>query len=86
MVIVRKPTKEEIQTAQKWGLWEKEPSSFDWSYDEKETCLILEGEAKVVLPNKEQIHFKSGDYVIFEPGLKCKWVISKKIRKRYLFG
>ena len=44
---VRKPTEQEIQEAKQWSIWEKEPSTFPWSYSDKETCLILEGKAKV---------------------------------------
>ena len=26
-----------------WPIWEKEVSTFDWRYDDSETCLVLEG-------------------------------------------
>ena len=26
-----------------WPIWTCEPSEFPWSYDERETCYILEG-------------------------------------------
>ena len=86
-IIVRKPTAEEADEANKWGEWEKAPSTFAWSYSEKETCLILEGSATVSADDGSQsAHFGSGDWVVFPVGLKCKWKIEKKIRKKYKVG
>jgi len=87
-ITVSKPTKEELEKigVDNWGIWEKEPSVFDWSYSEPETCLILEGEAEVKGKNGEAASFKTGDLVVFPTGLDCTWTIKKKIRKRYQFG
>ena len=30
-----------------WPIWTCDASSFDWTYDDKETCLLLEGEVTV---------------------------------------
>ena len=30
-----------------WTIWTCEVSSFDWTYEEKETCLLLDGEVTV---------------------------------------
>ena len=47
-----------------WPIWECEPSKFQWNYDDKEICLIIEGQAK--------ISTKNGDiYFIF---LSCIYV------------
>ena len=81
-----KPTKEQIQSTQTWGTWEKEVSEFPWEYDEKETCYILEGEAEVSTENGDKINFEKGDWVTFEQGLKCTWKITKDIKKKYKFG
>ncbi len=83
---VWKPTEEEIKTTQDWGIWEKEASEFPWSYDEKETCLILDGKAEVSDKEGNKVVFESGDMVQFEAGLTCTWKIVKDIRKRYVFG
>lgn len=83
---VRKPTEHEIKTAKSWGTWSKEPSVFDWSYSEKETCYILEGEATVEDDKGNSIRFGAGDWVEFEEGLKCTWKVTKAIRKHYNFG
>jgi uncharacterized cupin superfamily protein len=83
---VRKPTEEEINEAENWGAWEKEPSEFSWSYDEQETCLILEGHAVVDGGEGEHAEFGVGDYVIFPVGLQATWKIDQAIKKKYKFG
>jgi len=85
---VKKPTKQELDAlgVDSWGIWEKEPSTFDWSYSEPETCLILEGEAEVAGKDGEKAKFGPGDLVVFPTGLECTWTIKKRIKKRYRFG
>ena len=82
---VRKPTQKEREEAKNWPIWEKEKSTFPWEYDMKETCLILEGRAKV---NSEgdNVEFGASDYVVFPKGLKCTWKIKERIRKHYTLG
>jgi uncharacterized cupin superfamily protein len=84
---IRKPDKEELENlkVKEWPIWEKEPSKFDWYYDEKETCYILEGKVKVTT-DEETVEFGQGDLVIFPAGLSCVWEISKKVKKHYKFG
>lgn len=86
MMKVHKPSEKEIQSTENWGIWSKEPSVFSWYYDEKETCYILEGTAKVTDKKGNSIHFSAGDWVEFEKGLECTWNIEKTIKKRYNFG
>jgi len=68
-----------------WSPWECEPSTFDWEYDDKETCYVLEGKVRVQTPDGE-VEFGKGDLVIFPKGLKCTWNVIEKIRKVYKFG
>ncbi len=82
---VRKPTEAEIETARTWPIWSKEESTFDWHYDQQETCLILEGRV-TVKTDEETISFKAGDLVIFPQGLDCVWKIEEAVRKHYKFG
>lgn len=35
-----------------WPIWTKEVSTFDWHYDEKEACYLLEGEVTVKTPHE----------------------------------
>ena len=84
---VRKATEEEVKKlgAKSWPVWECEPSDFDWHYDDKETCVILEGQ--VTIEAKDQkVSFGAGDLIVFPKGLDCKWKVTKAVRKHYKFG
>jgi uncharacterized protein len=83
---VWKPSNDEIQATSSWGSWEKEASEFPWQYDEKETCYILSGKARVWDNDGNEISFSTGDMVEFEQGLECTWKITEKIEKKYIFG
>lgn len=83
---VRKPSAEEMKQAETWPTWKKEVSEFPWSYDQTETCLILEGKAEVTTTEGETVSFGKGDWVIFPTGLSCTWKIIEPIKKRYNFS
>jgi uncharacterized cupin superfamily protein len=88
MIHVEKPTEEKLLSlgVRSWPVWEKEVSEFPWEYDETETCYILEGDV-VVTPDKgAPVKFGRGDLVVFSRGLKCRWKISRAVRKHYKFG
>jgi uncharacterized cupin superfamily protein len=84
---VEKSKQEALDTldVKSWPIWEKEPSTFDWHYDESETCYILEGKVTVKAGGKE-VTFGKGDLVVFPQGLSCNWTIHEKIKKYYRFG
>ncbi len=69
-----------------WPIWEKEPSTFDWHYDETEKCYILEGQIRVEPEGAEPVEFGPGDFVTFPQGMDCVWQVSKAVRKHYKFG
>ncbi len=83
---IRKPNEEEVKISESWPIWTKEVSEFDWSYNEKETCLILKGKAEVTSKDGETVSFGAGDFVIFPVGLECTWRIIEPIEKKYEFG
>ena len=68
-----------------WPIWTCEVSEFDWEYGEKESCLLLEGEVEVS-SEFESVRFSAGDYVVFPKGLKCRWKVTKPVRKHYSFS
>ncbi|PIQ85655.1 MAG: cupin [Candidatus Omnitrophica bacterium CG11_big_fil_rev_8_21_14_0_20_45_26] len=68
-----------------WPIWTKEPSTFDWHYDEEEICLFLEGDV-VIQTGQGQAKVKAGDLVTFPKGLSCQWQVKKAVRKHYRFG
>ncbi|MFC1516967.1 cupin domain-containing protein [Candidatus Margulisiibacteriota bacterium] len=82
---VRKPTDNEKEAMSQEGIWASEVKTFPWHYDEKETCLILEGEVTVKTVEQE-VSFGPGDYVIFPKGLDCTWEVKKPVKKHYRFG
>ena len=86
-IVVEKPTSGRLESlgVNSWSIWTKEPSIFDWHYDEKETCYLLEGEVTVKTPDAS-VHFGKGDLVTFPKGLSCTWNVKKAVRKHYRFG
>lgn len=86
-VRVEKPTDEELKklNIEKWGIWEKEVSDFDWEYMGSETFYVLQGKARVETPSGE-VEFKAGDLVTFPAGMKCTWHVLESIKKRYTFS
>ncbi len=87
-VEVKKPDEGQLANlgVKEWPIWEKEESSFDWHYDEKETCYFLEGEVEVELTNGEKVKVEKGDLAVFPKDLDCKWHVKKKVKKHYCFG
>ncbi len=83
---IRKPTEQEQRQAKSWPIWTKEASEFPWEYDEKETCLILEGQVTITNEEGQKFNFGPGDWVVFPQGMQCTWKISKDVRKHYRFG
>ena len=69
-----------------WPIWTKEVSTFPWTYDDAETCYILEGEVVVTPDGGEPVTVKKGDLVTFPAGMSCTWDIRSPIRKHYKFG
>ena len=79
------PAKLDVLAVEVWPLWEKEVSTFEWTYDQKETCYIVKGEATVTPRDGGQpVALKRGDLVIFSKGLACTWEIHKPVKKHYL--
>ncbi|MCX6357380.1 MAG: cupin domain-containing protein [Candidatus Aureabacteria bacterium] len=85
-VRIEKPTPQKLKDlgVDRWGTWECEPSTFDWSYDSAETCYILEGKVRVTTPSGT-VEFGRGDLVRFPKGLNCTWTVVEKVRKKYSF-
>ncbi len=80
------PAKLEVLGVEDWRVWEKGVSTFRWTYDKKETCYFIEGEAVVTPDGGEPVTLKKGDYVIFPEGLSCTWEIRTPVRKYYDIG
>ena len=61
-----------------WPIWICEESSFDWTYDDKETCLLIEGEVTVTPDGGEPVKFGAGDLVVFPAG----WTVNGMFIRR----
>ena len=85
MIEITTPNSEQLSEAKSWPVWEKEPSSFDWDYEQKEVFYILEGEAQVTMPKGQVHHLKGNDLVTIEKCGTVQWQITKLIRKHYVF-
>ena len=68
-----------------WPIWECDVSEFDWEYDQKESCLLLEGKVEVK-SECETVRFSTGDFVVFPKGLKCHWKVTSPVKKHYTFN
>lgn len=86
--VTTNPSAEELEAwgVFRWPVWEKEASEFPWTYDECETCYILEGEVIVTPDGGAPVRIKERDLVVFPAGLSCRWQILRDIRKHYRFG
>ena len=86
-ITVEKPDQKKLDSLKvtSWPTWEKEVSTFDWTYDEREQCYFLEGEVTVKTKDGE-VSFGKGDFVTFPQGLSCTWVVKKPVKKHYQFG
>jgi uncharacterized cupin superfamily protein len=69
-----------------WPIWQKEISTFPWTYEQDEACYILAGEVTVTCDSGEQFLIQKGDLVHFSKGLSCQWQISQAIKKHYRFS
>jgi len=68
-----------------WPIWEKEISTFPWTYDDQETCYFLAGNV-IVTPNGGQsVKMGKGDLVTFPAGISCTWEIISDVKKHYCF-
>jgi len=75
----------QVRGIEAWPIWECEPSTFDWHYDQQEQCYILEGEVTVKTAAGDVV-INPGDFVTFPKGLDCQWTVKKPVRKHYSFS
>ena len=54
-----------------WPIWSCDARSFDWTYDEQETCFLLEGAVSVTHDGEKPVKLGSGDLVVLPEGMKC---------------
>ncbi len=69
-----------------WPIWEKDISTFPWTYDAPETCYLLRGEVVVTPDGGAPVSLQRGDYVTFPAGMSCLWEIKQAVKKHYKLG
>jgi uncharacterized protein len=86
--VIHQPTQEQLNQlgVSKWPIWTKEVSEFPWTYDESETCYLLEGDVIVTPENGQPVQVKKGDLVTFPARMSCTWNIKSDVKKHYKFG
>jgi len=85
--VERQPSQEQLNQlgVSTWGIWEKEVSTFPWTYDAQETCYFLEGDVIVTPEGGQPVQMGKGDLVTFPSGMSCTWEITKDVKKHYSF-
>jgi uncharacterized cupin superfamily protein len=80
-----KVTDEYKKEAVKWGKWDsKNRKKFPFNYTAEERVLILEGSAEITPDDGSAvITIGKGDQVTFHKGFKCKWNVTKRMKKHY---
>ncbi|MBM5795236.1 MAG: cupin domain-containing protein [Cyanobacteria bacterium M_surface_7_m2_037] len=88
VAVIHNPSADHLQQlgVADWPIWSCGVSTFPWTYDEPETCLLLEGEVTVTPDGGEPVRFGAGDLVTFAAGLSCSWDVHAAVRKHYRFG
>ena len=84
-ILVSQPTAEQKSICKTWPIWRHDPSTFEWTYTDKETCLLLEGRV-TVSDSHDSVSFQAGDRVEFPEGLVCTWAIHETVVKHFTFG
>ncbi len=87
ILVKHDPSEQELLEAgvHDWPIWEKEASTFPWTYDARELCYVLEGEVIVSPENGQAVTIRAGDYVEFPAGMSCTWQVVSPVRKHYSF-
>jgi uncharacterized cupin superfamily protein len=71
--------------AKEWTKWDsKNRKSFPYNYTAEERVLVLEGSATLTPSDgSDPVTIEAGNAVTFHKGFKCKWKITKRMKKHY---
>jgi len=78
-------TAEYKKEAKTWPKWDsKTRKNFPFNYTAEERILILEGSAQLTpTDGSPVITIQKGEQVTFHTGFKCKWKVTKRMKKHY---
>lgn len=79
------PAKLEVMGVFDWPVWTAETSRFPWTYAERETCYLLDGDVVVTPAGGRPVRLQAGDLVTFPAGMSCEWDVRVPVRKHYQF-
>jgi len=85
IIVEKNPSQQRLDTlnVSKWLTWEKEISTFPWTFPEQEIAYILEGECVITPENGTPVSFGKGDLVTFPAGMRAQWQVVKPLHKHY---
>ena len=85
ITVENNPTQVHLGTlgVSKWPTWQKEVSTFDWTFPEPEIAYILEGECVITPAGGTPVSFGKGDLVTFPSGTKASWQVIQPLHKHY---
>jgi uncharacterized cupin superfamily protein len=85
VTVESKPAQSRLDTlgVSKWPTWQKEVSTFDWSFPEQEIAYILEGDCIITPTGGTAVSFGKGDLVTFPAGTQASWQVIKPLHKHY---
>lgn len=85
ITVEHNPSQSKLDTlnVSKWPTWQKEVSTFPWSFPEQEIAYILEGECVVTTCCGTTVTFGKGDLVTFPAGVKITWEVKQALHKHY---
>jgi uncharacterized protein len=85
IIVEKKPAQKQLDTlgVSKWPTWQKEVSTFNWTFHEQEIAYILEGECVITPVGGNAVSFGKGDLVTFPAGVKASWQVLKPLHKHY---
>ncbi|PNW88076.1 hypothetical protein CHLRE_01g013150v5 [Chlamydomonas reinhardtii] len=87
IVVQRNPAEDVLKAkgVRSWPTWGCGVSKFPWTYQENETCYVLEGDVIVTPNGGEPVQIKAGDMATFPAGMSCTWDVKAPINKHYNF-
>ena len=85
ITVEKNPAQSRLDTlgVSKWPTWQKEVSTFDWTFPEQEIAYILAGECVITPAGGAPVSFGKGDLVTFPAGLKVSWQVIQPLDKHY---
>ena len=69
-----------------WPIQTCDKGYFKWTYEDKETCLLIASEVIVTTERGKPVKFGPGDLVKFTAEIESIWGVQKSVQKHYQFG